>query len=180
MLTDKDDIKVFILYLMNSIDYAVDYDTLHDMSVQDGFVTSFDFIECFDELLETGNIVRDSDGKGNELMAISDKGKHVADTLNDRLLLSVKEKALKSALRLISFKKRGSRLTSGAEELPHGRYEFHCAIDDNSGELLKLSVILENRKQLDKVMYNFDDKPEHIYRGILALLSGEASYLIDD
>ncbi len=179
MLKDRDDIKIFVLYLMNSIGYSPEYDVLHDLAVQDGFVTSFDFIEAYEELLETGNIIKEKDAAGKEVLQITEQGRHVSDTLNGRLLLSVREKALKSALRFLSFQKRGTKVSSEATELPHGKYEFKCSVKDDTGELLDLKFVFDNKKQLEKTMYNFDEKPEFIYKGILALLTGEANYLID-
>ena len=44
---------------------------------------------------------------------------------------------------------------------------------------MELRVTLDNPKQLDRTMYNFDARPEFIYKGILALLAGEADYLLD-
>ena len=174
MLTDRDDVKIFILYLLNSIGYPLEYDVLHDISVQDGFITSFDFIEAFDELVEKDNLKKETINEDSQIITITEKGKHIADTLNGKLLSSVREKALKSALRLLSFKKRGTKITSDITQLPHGKYEFKCSIKDNSGDLMELRVTLDNPKQLDRTMYNFDSKPEFIYKGILALLAGEA------
>ena len=179
MLTDRDDVKIFILYLLNSIGYPLEYDVLHDISVQDGFITSFDFIEAFDELVEKENLKKETIDEDRDLISITEKGKHIADTLNGKLLSSVREKALKSALRLLSFKKRGTKITSDITQLPHGKYEFKCSIKDNSGDLMELRVTLDNPKQLDRTMYNFDSKPEFIYKAILALLAGEADYLLD-
>ncbi len=178
MLTDRDDVKVFILYLMNSIGYPLEYGVLHDISVQDSIITSFDFIEAYDELLATGNLTK-TEENDVETVSITEKGKHVAETLNGKLLSSIKEKALKSALRLLSFKKRGTKITSEVSQLPHGKYEFKCSIKDKSGDLLDLRVTIDNPKQLDRTMYNFDSRPEFIYKGILALLAGEANYLLD-
>lgn len=178
MLNDRDDVKIFVLYLMNNIGYKVDYEVLHDLAVQDGYVTSFDFIEAYGELVETGNIVNENvDGK--EVLCITERGKHVAETLGGRLLLSVREKALKSALRYISFQKSGMKVYSDATELPYGKYEYKCSVKNDSGELFDLKVVFDNKKQLERAMYNFDSKPEFIYKGILALLTGEANYLID-
>ena len=179
MLNDRDDVKIFVLYLMSNIGYGVGYDVLHDLAVQDGFVTSFDFIEAYEELIETGNIVKENDGNGKEVLCITEQGKHVAETLGGRLLLSVREKALKSALRYISFQKSGMKVQSEATELPYERYEYKCSVKDDSGELFDLTVVFDNKKQLERAMYNFDSKPEFIYKGILALLTGEANYLID-
>lgn len=179
MLTDRDDVKIFILYLMNSIGYPLERGVLHDISVQDGFVSTFDFIEAYDELADKGNIEITVEGEDVEMVSITDNGRHIADTLNGKLLSSVREKALKSALRLLSFKKRGTKITSEANQLPHGKYEFSCSIKDNSGDLMELRVTLDNPKQLDRTMYNFDARPEFIYKGILALLAGEVDYLLD-
>lgn len=179
MLTDKDDIKIFILYLMNGVGYPVEYDVLHDIAVQDGFVTSFDFIEAFEGLLENGNVEKEKDADGKETLRVTEKGRHIAAVLNGRLLLSVREKALKSALRLLSFQKRGAKISSEAIQLPYGKYEFKCSISDVDGETLDLKIVFDNQKQLDKASYNFEARPEFIYKGILSLLVGEADYLLN-
>lgn len=179
MLTDKDEIKIFILYLMNTIKYPLDYDTLHDVCVCEDYITSFDFIEGFDELLALGNIEKKADAEGKEKISLTEKGVYIAENLNGKLLLSVKEKSLKSALRLISFEKRGTKCSKEAIELPHGKYEFTCSLEEKGSELMKLTLQVDNKKQLEQIMYNFDYQPEYIYRGILALIAGEASYLLD-
>ena len=150
MLNNRDDVKIFVLYLMNNIGYGIKYDVLHDLSVQDGFVTSFDFIEAYGELVETGNIVSENDADGNEVLSITEQGKHVAETLGGRLLLSVREKSLKSALRYLSFQKSGMKVESDANELPYGRYEYKCAVKYASGELFEMKVVFDNKKKLEK------------------------------
>ncbi len=182
MISDRDDIKIFILYILNSIGYPLKYEDLHDMSIQDGHITTFEFIDAFDELLAGENVSRtmtSEEGSGEDIITITEKGKHIAETLNGRLLSSVKESAMKSALRLLSFKKKGTKITTEARQISRGKYELKCAIKENGEELLELKLILDNPKQLDRVVYNFDSRPEFIYRGILALLSGEVDYLLD-
>lgn len=182
MLSDRDDIKIFILYILNSIGYPLEYGDLHDMSIQDGFITSFDYIEAFEELLDAGNLLRADSESGEDdedIVTITDKGRHIAETLNGRLLSSVKERAMKSALRYISFKKKGTKISTGVRAMPRGKYELTCTIIDEGYEIMELKFILDNMKQIDRMVYNFDAHPEHIYRGILALLSGEVDYLLN-
>jgi len=57
-LKDKNDIKIFILYLMKNIDYPLDFNTLSDIAVQDEFVSYFDFAECFAQLLDIGTVAQ--------------------------------------------------------------------------------------------------------------------------
>ena len=55
-LRDKNDIKIFILYLLKNLKYPLDFNTISDIVVQDEFVNYFDFAECFAELLDSGTI----------------------------------------------------------------------------------------------------------------------------
>jgi len=63
---DKNDIKIFILYLLRHIGYPLDFVSINDIVVQDGYVGYFDFVECFAELLETGNILEIPAEEGRE------------------------------------------------------------------------------------------------------------------
>ena len=46
-LKNKTDIKIFILYLLSNVGYPLSYAEINDISVQDNFVGSMDFAECF-------------------------------------------------------------------------------------------------------------------------------------
>ena len=177
-LKDKNDIKIFILYLMRHIGYPLDFANINDIVVQDGVVGYFDFADCFAELLDTGNIV-EVKVQGTCLYRITDQGIHVADNLQSNILTAIRERSLKSALRLLSFKKKGSLIKHESEELKNGGYKLTCRIIEEKEEILNLCVFLDNKAQLDKMEYNFDKNPEVVYRGVLALLSGEVNYLVN-
>ncbi len=178
-LRDKNDIKIFILYLLRHIGYPLDFVSINDIVVQDGFVGYFDFVECFAELLETGNVEEIKDGEG-ETYLITPQGVSVADTLDSRLINMIKEKSLKSALRLLSFKERGAKLKFDFDNLPSGRFCAECIISEKDEEKLSVKLTLEGSSQLEKIRSNFYENPEVVYRGILAVLTGEVNYLIDD
>ena len=55
-LKGDSDIKIFILYLLGSIGRPLEFVELHDIVVQDGIVSSFDFCMNFPALLEAGHI----------------------------------------------------------------------------------------------------------------------------
>lgn len=178
-LRDKNDIKIFILYLMRNIGYPLDFSNINDIVVQDGLVNYFDFAECFAELLDTGN-VEEIKREGDEpLYTVTEQGKTVADNLQSDLMMMIRERSLKSALRLLSFKKRGAQVKRSVTERPDGKFDLVCTIIEGKEETLSLNLIVDNKKQLDRMLYNFDEKPEMVYRGILAVISGEVSYLID-
>ncbi len=177
-LKDKNDIKIFILYLMRNIGYPLDFVLINDIVVQDGYVGYFDFVECFAELLETGNI-EEIKSEEDELYRITEQGISVSDTLDSRLINAIKEKSLKSALRLLSFKERGAKVKFDFQPLLNGRFSAQCVITEKDEELINVSLTLESRNQLERIRHNFYDKPEVVYKGILAVLTGEVNYLID-
>ena len=63
--------------------------------------------------------------------------------------------------------------------LKNGRFEADCVISEKDEEIMHVTLTLESANQLEKIRHNFYDKPEVVYRGILAVLTGEVNYLID-
>ena len=177
-LKDKTDIKIFILYLLRNIHYPLDYININDIVVQDGVVNPLDFSECFAELLETGN-VEEFSANGKTLYQITDQGISVADTLDSRLLSMLKEKSLKSAMRLLSFKKRGSEVKCDITELEGGGYEVRCVVIESRRELLNARLVVDDKALAERMKYNFMDKPEVVFRGVYAVFSGDINYLIE-
>ena len=185
-LKDKNDIKIFILYLLKNLNYPLDFNTISDIVVQDEFVNYFDFAECFAELLDCGNIEQlppnpdaDGDKKGKELYRITPNGITIAEQLQSSILNMIKEKSLKSAMRMLSFKSRGSDVSCSYTEREDGRYDLRCEVSENGSKILDLGLIIESKYQLDKMTYNFNERPEVVYRGIISLLTGDINYLID-
>lgn len=214
LLTDTEEIKIFILYLLDKIGYPLDYPSIGAIVMQDGLVNFFDFAECFFGLVEAGHIREiypDGDGpeagicdddpdvvpfdgveeeydaeftdedeakRPRKLYEISESGRKVALGLGDSLMVSVREKSYRSALRHLSLKKRGAVFEKSFEPDGDG-YLIHCSIRDKDGVALKLSVRADSKYQLERMLTNFDERPEVIFRGIVALMSGDVNYLFE-
>ena len=46
-LTDKFEIKIFILFLLKNIKEPLEFSMINDIVIQDGYVNYFDFAICF-------------------------------------------------------------------------------------------------------------------------------------
>jgi hypothetical protein len=176
-LTEKLDIKVFILFLLKNIKEPLEYSTVNDIVIQDGFVNYFDFSICFGELVECGQIEEIPGEKST--YRISKAGEEAVANVEMRLFTSVREKALRSALRLLAFYKTGNRITSSVTE-KDGGYILNCTIADSSRKLLDLNVFLTEKYYAETLKNNFDERAESIYKGVLALLSGDVNYIFDE
>lgn len=177
-LRDKTEIKIFVLYLLMNAEEPVDFITLHDMVVQDEVVGQFDFMDCFFELAETSAIQKlERDGK--EYFTVTPSGREAAEMLEVDLSKSVRERALRSAKRYLRYRLRGSKAKSRVIPLENGKYRLECECSDRDGVYMTTSVVLDTKRQAELMKYNFDDKNELVYNGIMSLLSGDVNYLAD-
>ena len=152
-LRDRFQIKVFILYLLKNIREPLEYKIINDMVMQDGFVSGTDFPICFCELLDQEQIIEERI-EGKMFYRISELGAQSVSSVEFNLYDSVKEKALRSAHRLLAFNKTGNRID--AQITPHGEgYMVNCSITDNEKTLLDLNVYLTDDNYAEAIKDNF-------------------------
>lgn len=77
-LTEKGDIRLYILTLMDHVDRPLKYSQINDIVLQDDFVSNFDFMDQFEELKASKLICERSDGA----YEITPAGEFVANTLD--------------------------------------------------------------------------------------------------
>ena len=54
-----------------------------------------------------------------------------------------------------------------------------CSVNGVGGTHFETSLLLESLRQAEHMRINFDERSEFIYKGILALLSGNMNYLAE-
>ncbi|MDD6095544.1 MAG: DUF4364 family protein [Clostridia bacterium] len=197
-LKEENEIKIFILYLLDKIGYPLDYPSIGSIMMQDGIVNFFDFAQCFFALVDAGHIREivledDNDNAENTvasdeeedvepgatvLYEVTDTGREVARVLSDNLMVAVREKGYRSALRHLSFAKKGAYINHSYKPDGEG-YLINCSIKQKSGVLLDLNIHADSEYQLKRMLDNFSERPEVIFRGIVALLSGDVNYLFE-
>ena len=201
-------VKVFILYLLEKVGYPLDYNDLATIIIRDGYVDYFDFVTYFHELLEDGHIKKmsvpcdgakdkpseqkdengvtgpdnssDNDAQTKDLYEVSESGRMIAKGLADDLLIAaVREKSYISAMRHLSLEKRGAVVDHRIEMVGDGTYIFHCSIKDCDGMAFDLALRADSYLQVSRMRMNFEDKPDVVYRGIIALVTGNVNYLFE-
>ena len=201
-------VKVFILYLLEKVGYPLDYNDLATIISRDGYVDYFDFVTYFHELLEDGHIKKisvpcdgakdkpseqkdengvaepektsDNDAQTKDLYEVSETGRMIAKGLADDLLIAaVREKSYISAMRHLSLEKRGAVVDHRIEMVGDGTYIFHCSIKDCDGMAFDLALRADSYLQVSRMRMNFEDKPDVVYRGIIALVTGNVNYLFE-
>ena len=113
------------------------------------------------------------------LYYISESGREILESYESSLLPVIRERALRSALRLIAFYQTGTRSTSSISECGDG-YTLKCSISNKQKTLFSVEVYLAERDYAEKLKANFDDRAEVVFRGALSLLSGDVNFIFDD
>lgn len=180
----KRNVKIFVLYLMENIDYPLDFTTLNDIVMQTDYVMYLDFAEGFHEMLDAGLILEFEEG-GSKYYYVSDKGRCVAQELHSDILSSILDQSLACALRYLDFKKRGIEAHCSSEKRLDGKYNVTCTFTQKKpGEserdvIFTTTITVDSHNRAERMKENFRDRPEAIYRGVIALLSGNVNFLFD-
>ncbi len=236
-LQNPNEIKIFILFLLDKVGYPLSYSKLGTIVIRDEIIDYFAYFEYFCELVEAGHIGRvdtydpetdnissdelrtesekflytvpdtsedtDTDEESDEdkepvrtgkyprptseelsdpnvKYIVTKTGRLIARSLSGNILMAaVREKSIESAMRHLSLEEKGADC-SQTFDMDSDGYVFNCSINDAQGTAMKLSVRADTIYQLNRMRLNFDERPDVILRGVIALLTGNVNYLFED
>lgn len=178
-LHDESDIKIFILFLMYRLARPLEYVDIHDVVVQNGLVSPFDFCMNFPDLIDSGHVRVEKNGE-KEWYVVTPRGREVAEQLNGKLLMTTKEKALANAKMLLSLKKTKSDFRYAIEDLPDGRCRFEIRFREKFEDMLTVSVVVDNRLTAEKMQLDFSSHPAAFRRALMNLLDDRVTYVSPD
>lgn len=168
-LTNRTDIKVLVCYVIKSVDGPISKLQLNEVMMEEGLANYFEVSQAIGELISQGNIVC-AEESGEEMLTITEKGIEAADTLQTNLPRSVREKAINSAIRISTLARRKHENKVDVEEVEDG-YNVTFHLGDGKTELMKLTVFVADKIQVETVKENFYNDPIELYSGIIASLT---------
>ncbi len=169
-------VKIFVLYLLENINYPLDFVTINDIVMQTDYVMYLDFAESFNEMLDAGLIDKIT-LDGETLYVPSEKGKHVARELNGDILSTILDQSLARALRYLDFKKRGVTPKCEIVAMDDGKYNVITSFTEKDTVIFSQSLTVDTLDRAQRMKNNFYERPEAIYKGVLALMAGNVNYL---
>lgn len=179
-LGSQQNIKVFVLYLMQNVGYPMDFVTINDIIMQTDYVAYLDFAESFSQLEDNGLLEKNgTTPSGDPTYSVTSKGKTVVESLRDTIPPSILEESLTRALRHLDFSRRGVKATCHTDKSPDGGYDFHCALTEQGTTLLDITLHVDTALRARNMETQFRNNPEHIYRAALALTEGKVNYLFN-
>ena len=174
-------VKIFVLYLMKNINYPMDFVTINDVVMQNDYVMYLDFAEAFQQMLAGGLIQEDGRSeRGDALYSVTSKGRLVADQLKCDILPTILDQSLACALRYLDFRRRGVTVDCESLRLFDQTFDVTVTVKEKDKVILRTTVNTDSEYHAIQMKRNFRERPEVVYRGIVALLSGKVNFLYDD
>ncbi len=171
-------VKIFVLYLMRNINLPMNFSTVNDIVMQNDYVMYLDFAEAFHQMID-GGLVEETgrDEVGDVLYSVTRQGAMVAEQLKSDILPSILDQSLSCAMRYLDFKVRKVTVDSEAQRCPDNTYDVTLVLKEDGKIILSTTVNVDSEYRTHQIRQIFRERPDVIYRGVLALLSGKVDYL---
>lgn len=177
---DKPSVRIFILYLFKQLmtmTKSVEYSTASDLVMWEGTINYFDFTEEFAFLLENGALEEMQREDGTKGYALSKKGKMIIDNTEHDLVEEVKSRAMRSVMKYMLYERNGCRVESTIAEEGNG-WRLNCSISNDERDLINVNLYSDDLTYLERLKFNFEQRETSVVKGIIALLTGDADYLL--
>jgi len=169
-LRTTEDIKLLICYLVKSVD-SLTKTILNETLQGGGLANYFEVNSALTDLVRYGNITVDYT-EDDEILHITEKGRSAADELETNLPKTVREKAINSAIRLMTLARREQENKIDIEKTEKG-YNITFTLQEGEDELMKLTVFAADSLQAETLRQNFLNDPVKLYSNILSVLTVE-------
>ena len=174
-LTDENHIKLYLLFLMDKISYPISYSDIQEVVAYGEFVGYFDFEHIFGLLEKEGCVTCDR-SVSPEVYTLHQRGEQIVRNLSDLLDYEIRDKGLRAAMRHLQYKKTGADVAFDYKAEGDG-YRFNLRISEKSINKMDLSMYIDEKQMAENMLIVAEKRPEVIYRGVLALLTGDARFL---
>ncbi len=170
-LWNQNDIRILLCYILSSVSGPLSSESLSQIVQEKALANYFEVGDALAALLRQGNVRQDEE----DLYTVTPAGREIAQSLDATLPLSVRDKALEAALRLMADSKARRENRVEMEEQETG-LRVTCHISGGEMELMSISLYAPDKGQAKLIEQNFYRDPEGIYKLLLSALTGDKDY----
>ncbi|MBQ6569881.1 MAG: DUF4364 family protein [Clostridia bacterium] len=169
-LKSKEDIKIFICYLLGSIPRSITFDLLSDIMLSCAVANYYEISSAVEELIDSGNIIKNADGT----LGLTENGQQISKNLYSNLPVTVRKRAMNCAMILISRLQNEEENSVEITKLESG-YNVRCNVMSGDMRLLGLDIYAPDNENAKRISDTFLDAPQQIYKLLLAFLIDDES-----
>ncbi len=169
-LRSKYEIKTLICYLYYSVKENMSRDLVIEAIREDELANFFEVSAAFDELVSDKSLVEADNVDGEQTYTLSENGRMIAMQLDSTVAYSVKDKALKCAIKLLADKKTARENFVDIEKTENG-FNVKCTVSGGDVDLLSFTLYAPDIDQAEIIKKSFLSYPSTVYKSMLALMT---------
>lgn len=169
---DMLDVKVLILYVTSRSSYPMTTQEIYEVCYVDDCLSYFDVCTAIPEMVKSGHLKEQEDGK----YVITERGREDGALTADSIAFTVKQKAENSVNKFNRQIKRSSFVKTQVLPKENGEYAVIMTLDDEMSNLMTLELTAPDQRQAVRLGRMFEKKAELVYNMTLSeLLDAEDS-----
>ncbi len=165
------EIKILVCYMLSRVKEPMTRKQLCDCLQEEGLVNFFDLNEAIDDLLKQ-KMLKEETYLEENCITVTEEGKNNAETLETTLTNTLRERSVKSALRMLA-RAKAERETKVDITKTESGYNVTFAIDGLGENLLTLSLYVADILQAEQLRDNFLNNPSDVYSKIIDVMTGK-------
>ena len=171
------EIKTLLCFILSNLKQSITFAALYEALGGESLVNYFELVASLEQLERSGHITRQSAQGGEDLFSASPLGAQAAGELTESLPLSMRDRSLEAVSRAQGRRNRLAELSVLVEPAPGGGYTLRLSIPEQGAELISFSLYAPTKEQCELIRRRFLNAPHFIYKGVLALLTGNQEML---
>ena len=156
---DMLDVKVLILFVMSRVSYPVNMQEVYELCYQDDCLSYFDVCTALPQMVESGHLSQDEEGK----YLVTEKGKADGALTEDSIAFTVRQRAENAVAKFNRQMRRSSFVKTQVVPRETGDFSVIMALDDEVRNLMTLELVAPNQRQAVRLGKLFEKKAEIIY-----------------
>ena len=169
-LISSQHVKLMVCYILARIGKPISRDDMLSLLQYEEIANYFEVVQAIDDL-NKGGTIRRTDAPFEEYEITNDGEEVVAELYRD-LPYTMREKALKAAIKMMARNRSEAENRVEMVETDVG-VNVTCSVMDIDRPILTITLLVPDMDQANLVKETFLDNPLKVYSGSIALLTGD-------
>ncbi len=169
-LVSSQHVRLMVCYILATLNQPIPKDKILELLQYEEIANYFEVVQAIGDLADNGSIVRVDSSR--EEYTVSERGREAIDELYKTLPFTVREKAIKAAVKMLA-RMRSEAQNRVETEQTDGGVNVTCSVMDGDRPILTVTLLVPDKEQAELVKETFLDNPLKVYSGSIALLTGD-------
>ena len=168
-LNNSQEIRILLCYMLDTVAAPISRSDVIDIIIGGGMANYFDTEDAIEDLVRQQHL-REEDG----LIATTVTGAQIGRSLGVRVPYTLRQRSVAAALQLLKRRSIEQDNKVDIRKLEEGGYSVTCTVQDCGRDLLSVTLRVSDQWQADQIKEHFLNDPSLLFRGNLAILTGDA------